>query len=217
MSNNFKLYIFDFDGTIADTMPHIVNCVLKIIQKFNLKPLSKEDVEKYSGAVLADALKHLGATDEQLPEIKKYYADIFFDDVSDIYLYDNFIDIIKALKDNGCLLAVASNRGRNTMIPLLKSLGIESYFDKIVCESDVENKKPNPDMINLILEELNISKEDTLVLGDTEFDIMMSNNANCKSCYVCHEGKAKEDVLQLKPDYVIYSFNELKNDNLKKS
>ena len=121
MSNNFKLYIFDFDGTIADTMPHIVNCVLKIIQKFNLKPLSKEDVEKYSGAVLADALKHLGATDEQLPEIKKYYADIFFDDVSDIYLYDNFLDIIKALKDNGCLLAVASNRGRNTMIPLLKS------------------------------------------------------------------------------------------------
>lgn len=217
MSNNFKLYIFDFDGTIADTMPHIVNCVLKIIQKFNLKPLSQEDVEKYSGAVLADALKHLGATDEQLPEIKKYYADIFFDDVSDIYLYDNFLDIIKALKDNGCLLAVASNRGRNTMIPLLKSLGIESCFDKIVCESDVENKKPNPDMINLILEELNISKEDTLVLGDTEFDIMMSNNANCKSCYVCHEGKAKEDVLQLKPDYVIYSFNELKNDNLKKS
>lgn len=198
-------------------MPHIVNCVLKIIQKFNLKSLSQEDVEKYSGAVLADALKHLGATDEQLPEIKKYYADIFFDDVSDIYLYDNFLDIIKALKDNGCLLAVASNRGRNTMIPLLKSLGIESCFDKIVCESDVENKKPNPDMINLILEELNISKEDTLVLGDTEFDIMMSNNANCKSCYVCHEGKAKEDVLQLKPDYVIYSFNELKNDNLKKS
>ena len=81
----------------------------------------------------------------------------------------------------------------------------------------MENKKPNPDMINLILEELNISKEDTLVLGDTESDIMMSNNANCKSCYVCHEGKAKEDVLQLKPDYVIYSFNELKNDNLKKS
>ena len=38
-------------------MPHIVNCVLKIIEKFNLNSLSKEDVEKYSGAVLADALK----------------------------------------------------------------------------------------------------------------------------------------------------------------
>ena len=215
MSNNFKLYIFDFDGTIADTMPHIVNCVLKIIQKFNLKPLSQEDVEKYSGAVLADALKHLGATDEQLPEIKKYYADIFFDDVSDIYLYDNFLDIIKALKDNGCLIAVASNRGRNTMIPLLKSLGIESCFDKIVCESDVENKKPNPDMINLILEELNISREDTLVLGDTAFDILMSKNANCKSCYVCHEEKAKDDVLKINPDYVIYNFLKLTDTILK--
>lgn len=217
MSKNFKLYIFDFDGTIADTIPHIVNCILKCIDKFNLKKLSYDNVEKYNGAVLADALKHLGATDEQLPEIKKYYADIFFDDVSDIHLYDNFLDTIKSLKDNGCLLAVASNRGRNTMIPLLESLGILSYFDKIVCESDVENKKPNPDMINLILEELNIDREDTLVLGDTAFDILMSNNAYCKSCYVCHEEKAKEDILELKPDYIIYNFNELKNDNLKKS
>ncbi len=215
MSNNIKLYIFDFDGTIADTMPHIVNCVLKIINKFNLKPLSKDDVEKYSGAVLADALKHLGATDEQLPEIKKYYADIFFDDVSDIYLYDNFADTIKSLKDKGCLLAVASNRGRNTMIPLLESLGILSYFDKIVCESDVENKKPNPDMVNLILKELDVSENDTMVLGDTGFDILMSKNANCKACYVCHDEKAKDDVLKLNPDYVIYNFSELKNNNLR--
>ena len=77
MSNNFKLYIFDFDGTMADTMPHIVNCILRIIKKFNLKPLSQEDVEKYSGAVLADALKHLGATDEQY-RILKSIMQIFF-------------------------------------------------------------------------------------------------------------------------------------------
>ena len=38
----------------------------------------------------------------------------------------------------------------------------------------------------------------------------MSNNANCKSCYVCHEEKVKEDVLELKPDYIIYNFSELK-------
>ena len=64
-------------------------------------------------------------------------------------------------------------------------------------------------MVNLILEELNVSREDTLILGDTGFDIMMSNNANCKSCYVCHDEKSKEDVLKLKPNYVIYNFLEL--------
>ena len=114
------------------------------------------------------------------------------------------------MKKKGCLLAIASNRGRNTIIPLLEFLGILSYFDKIVCESDVENKKPNPDMINIILEDLNINREDTLVLGDTKFDVLMSNNANCKSCYVCHEQKAAKEVLELNPNFVIHNFNELK-------
>ena len=215
MNNDIKLYIFDFDGTIANTVPHVVNCILKVIEHFNLKPLSYNDVEKFNGAVLANVLKMLGATDEQLPEIKKYYASIFLDDVSDINLYDNVLDTLKALKEKGCILTIASNRGRNTMIPLLESLGISSYFDKIICESDVENKKPSPDMVNMLLEEFNVDREDALVLGDTRFDIIMSNNANCRGCYVCHEEKAKEDVLELKPDYIIYNFKELKNRELK--
>ena len=87
---------------------------------------------------------------------------------------------------------------------------------KIVCESDVENKKPNADMVNVILKELNCSKEETLVLGDTKFDILMSKNADCKSCYVCHEEKPNEEVLILNPDFVIYNFNQLINNSFKK-
>ena len=87
---------------------------------------------------------------------------------------------------------------------------------KIVCESDVENKKPNADMVNVILKELNCFKEETLVLGDTKFDILMSKNADCKSCYVCHEEKPNEEVLILNPDFVIYNFNQLINNSFKK-
>lgn len=212
-NKNIKLLIFDFDGTLANTLPHIVNCILKCIKKFNLKPLSKEDVEKYSGAVLADALKHLGATEEQLPEIKKYYADIFFEDITDIYLYENVSDTLNELKQRGYTLAVASNRGKNTMIPLLESLDIIQCFDTIVGESDVENKKPSADMVELILKELNCAKDETLVLGDTRFDVLMSKNADCKSCYVCHDEKTNEDVLALNPDFVIYNFSELLEKN----
>ena len=212
MLNETKLYIFDFDGTIANTVPHIINCLLKCVKNFHLKPVSYEDIEKYNGSVLANVLKELGASEEQLPEIKKYYTEIFLDDLSDIYLYDNVLETLKSLKEQGYLLAIASNRGRNTMIPLLDSLGIHSYFDEIVCESDVENKKPSPDMVNRILDRLKVNKEDTLILGDTRFDIIMSNNANCKSCYVCHEEKASEEVLRLNPDLVIYNFKELIND-----
>ena len=213
-NNYIKLLIFDFDGTLADTLPHIINCIIKCIDKFYLRKLSADDIEKYSGAVLGNALKALGATDEQLPEIKKYYADIFFDDITDIYLYDNALETLKELKQRGYTLAIASNRGRNTMIPLLESLGILSFFDKIVGESDVKNKKPSADMVEIILKEFECSKDETLVLGDTKFDIQMCKNAGCKSCYVCHNGKANDEVMKLEPDFIIKDFKEISNNVL---
>ncbi len=208
-NKDIKLLIFDFDGTLANTVPHIINCIIKCIGKFELKNFSYEDIEKFNGAVLGNVLKELGASDNQLLEIKDYYTSIFFDDISDIYIYDNVLETLKELKKRGYILSVASNRNKNTMIPLLESLGILQFFDKIVCESDVENKKPSADMVEIILKEFGCSKDETLVLGDTKFDIMMSNNANCKSCYVCHEEKPNEDVLKLNPDFVIYNFREL--------
>lgn len=212
-NKNIKLLIFDFDGTLANTVPHIINCIIKCIDKFGLRKFSYEDIEKFNGAVLGNVLKELGASDDQLLEIKEYYTSIFFDDISDIYIYDNVLETLKELKQRGYTLAVASNRGRNTMIPLLESLGIIQYFDTIVGESDVENKKPSADMVELILKELNCAKDETLVLGDTRFDVLMSKNADCKSCYVCHDEKTNEDVLALNPDFVIYNFSELLEKN----
>ena len=211
MDKDIKLLIFDFDGTLADTLPHLINCVQKCIDKYNLRQFTKEDVHEYNGGVLGNILKEFGAKEEQVPEIEKYFASIFLDNIADICLYDNVSQTLKDLKQKGYTLAVATNRGRETIIPLLKSLGIISEFEIIISESDVENKKPNPDMINLILNKLNYSENETLVLGDTKFDILMSQNANCKSCYVCYDTKLDNDIVKLNPDFTIHNFKELNN------
>ena len=212
MYKNIKLLIFDFDGTLANTIPHIVNCILKCIEKFNLKKLSREDVLKYNGAVLADALKGLGATEEQLPEIKKYYTDIFMEDITDIYLYDNVKSTLENLKEKGYILTLASNRGRNTMIPLLEFLEIEDLFERIICESDVERKKPEPEMVEILLKETECTPEETLVIGDTQFDIIMGKNANSKTCLISYDGNIDEKTMNLHPDKIIYNLSELTSE-----
>ena len=216
MDDNIRLLIFDFDGTIADTMPHIINCVLKCIKKFNLKDLTEEDLQKYNGAVLANALKHLGATDQQLPLIKKYYAEVFLEDMADIHLYEGVKKTLLQLKRKGYILTMASNRGRNTVVPLLKTLGIYDMFEVIICESDVENKKPNPDMVEILMKEKKCNKDETLVIGDTSFDILMGKNANCKTCLVSYDGNIDNSILDIKPDNIIGNFNELLTTDLKK-
>ena len=209
MNNNIKLLVFDFDGTLANTVPHIVNCVLKCIEKFNLKKLTKEDVQKYNGAVLADAMKHLGATDDLLPKIKQYYADIFLEDMSDISMYDGVKETLLKLKQDGYILTLASNRGRNTVEPLLKHLDIDTIFTRVICESDVENKKPSPDMVEIIMEENGCNENETLVIGDTKFDILMGKSAGCMTCLISYDETIDNSILELKPDLIINNFKDL--------
>ena len=209
MNKNTKLFIFDFDGTLADTVPHIINCTLKCIEKFNLKKLTKEDILRFNGAVLADVMKMLGATDDDLPKIKKYYADSFLEDMSDIYLYDGVEETLLKLKEKGYILTLASNRGRNTVEPLLKYLGIENLFEKVVCESDVENKKPNPDMVEYLLKETGHNKNEAIVIGDTKFDVLMGKTAGCKTCLVSYTKNVDDSILELNPDFIIYNFKKI--------
>ena len=211
--NSKKLLIFDFDGTLADTVPHVIHCIQKCAKHFSLKELSYEEIEKLNGSVLADAMRALGAVDSQLPEIRKYYGEIFLEDLSDVILYDGVKETLSQLKRDGYTLALATNRGSNTLFPLLEFLGLKDLFTKIVCEDHVVNRKPSPDMVDLILEGLPFQKEDTLVLGDTLFDILMARNAECSSCYVCHSGNPSENVMEWQPDFVIYQFQELIQKN----
>ena len=204
-----KLVIFDFDGTLADTVPHVINCILKCINKFDLKKLSYEDVEKYNGSVLSDVLKALGAKEDMIPEIKKYYSEIFLEDLSDITLYPNVYETLVKLKEENIKLTIATNRGRNTMVPLLKHLNIEELIEYVICESDVENKKPHPDMVNKIKEAYDIESEEILIVGDTAFDVLLGKNSNCDVCAVYYNETPANSLVESNPEFIINNFVEL--------
>ena len=204
-----KLLILDFDGTLADTLPHVFQCVNKCVDKFGLRKIKDEDIPRFSGSFLEKILLDLGASEEQLPEIKKYYISIFMEDTSDIILFDGVKDTLSCLKKDGCKLAIATNRGRNTAEPLLEYLEIADMFDKVVCESDVSNKKPHPEMIEQILNDVGCNKTEAMMVGDTKVDIMIGKNSNVKTCLVSYKDSIDEEIKQLNPEYVINSFSDL--------
>lgn len=207
--NHKKLLIFDFDGTIADTTLHVIHCVQKCAKHFSLMEVSEENIQEFIGSALVDVMKKLGAREDQLTDIKEYYREIFLEDLSDILVYDGVKEVLEQLKARGYTLAIATNRGSDTLPSILEFIGITNIFSEIVCADHVINRKPHPEMVDLILNDLALKKEDTLVLGDTSFDILMAQNAGCDSCYVCHEKSPNESVMMLQPDFVIYQFKEL--------
>lgn len=203
-----KVFIIDFDGTIADTIPHIVNSIKKTIDKFNLKKLKYDDILKFNGAVLENVLLELGAQKEQLPEIKQYYRNVFSNNIEDIKAYPNVVETIKILKKQGNKIIVASNRGKESLNKLLKYLGLSNYLDLVISESDVVNKKPAPDMIYLAKEKLNIKNEEIFIIGDTKFDIKMGKNANCKTIGISYS-KQFSIFDEQKPNFIITNFKDL--------
>ena len=206
---NKKLLIFDFDGTIADTFMHIYNTFKRCIVKYDLNDISVEDFLKINGSSLIEILKFLGASVDNLEEIKIFYRKSFLDDISDIIIYDNVKDTLVKLKDMGFLLAIATNRDSNSLTYMLKEFGLFDLFDTFVGIDQVKDGKPDPGMIYLILNELGVSSYEVIMFGDTDFDVILGKNANIGTCYVCHTIDLDSKVIDCNPDYVIYNYNEI--------
>ena len=204
-----RLLILDFDGTLGDTFMHIYNTFKRCINKYNLNDISVEDFLKINGSSLIEILQILGASEDKIDEIRLFYRSIFLDDISDIILYDNVKEVLIELKNRGYLLAIATNRDSNSLSYMLKEFGMFDLFDTYVCIDQVENGKPDPEMINVILDRLNVKCENAIMIGDTNFDILLGQNAKVSTCYACHTKEEDKKVMKCNPDYVIYNFKEI--------
>ena len=204
-----RLLIFDFDGTLGDTFMHIYNTFKRCINKYDLNDISVEDFLKINGSSLIEILKILGASDDKIEEIRLFYRSSFLDDISDIILYDDVKETLIELKNRGFLLAIATNRDSNSLSFMLREFGMYDLFDALVGIDQVKNGKPDPEMINIILDKLNVSYEESIMIGDTNFDIILGQNAGVSTCYACHTNEEDKKVTDFNPDYVIYNFKEI--------
>ena len=91
----------------------------------------------------------------------------------------------------------------------LKKLGIDDWFDMVVGADSVTKGKPNPEPVLTVLNALGWDKEDTLVVGDADVDIMMGNAAGCRSCAVTYGNGSIASLKAAQPDYMIDDFKDL--------
>ena len=106
-------------------------------------------------------------------------------------------------------MTVASSKGKAAIIKILKKHKIEDIFSFIGGEEDVKNKKPSPDIVNLIINKLNYQPNECLVVGDTIFDIEMGKRANVDTCGVTYGNNTREELIMLNPKYLVDNFKNL--------
>lgn len=219
----YNVLILDFDGTLADTKESIVQTMKFVANQLNIKDIDEKHIQSLIGLPLERTLKDVFSLDKkQIQEAtllyRKHYNEIAIDTIT---LFDGVKETLQHLYKEGIELTVASSKGRESLIKILKKHHVHDMFSFIGGEEDAKNKKPSPDIVHHIIHMFDHHPSKYLVIGDTVYDIQMGQNAHIATCGVTYGNNTKEELQIQKPNYLIDHFKSLleiikKNDDSNK-
>ena len=174
---NYKLVIFDWDGTIMDSISKIVNCIRKSAQLLNIEPPSDTASKNIIGLSLENAMATLFPNhSEYHAELVNGYKQQYALDTTATPVFEHVAQVLNALKNQGVILAVATGKSRVGLERLLDESQLRHFFSATRTSDDAKSK-PAPDMLYQLLEELAISADEALMIGDTQIDMAMAKAA----------------------------------------
>ena len=173
------LLIFDLDGTLVDSSTTLINAINYVRSKKQLEPMDGKDIMH---GILTPGINmaHYFYGCEEIDPIyeqlfKEYYS---ANHEQELRLYDGVEEMLETFVQKGYSLALATNGYRVSTIEALKHLNIERFFDTVVCYDDVENGKPEPDMLYYLLGKYGVVASETLFIGDSQRDKLAAKAAN---------------------------------------
>jgi len=212
---NIKTYLFDFDGTLVDSMPTYVSAMLRILDE-NQISYDKDIVKIITPLGLmgtAEYFANIGVKmtkEEMIGLMRKYMLEAY---LYHIPAKKNVISVLKKLKDKGCNLNVLTASPHVTLDACLKRLGIYDLFTNVWSCDDFNTTKADPNIYKMAAEKIGESVENILFLDDNYNADKTAKTAGMQVCGV-YDDSSKEYVDEIKEiaDYYIYDFEELLNE-----
>lgn len=204
--SGIRLIIFDFDGTLGDSQKLITDTMLATIERLNLPMRSREECARTIGLPLKECFSSIiPMTDEQAEECAKVYSEIF--NVKNVpgvvKAFPGVVETLERLSSQGILMSIASSRSHRTLAKLMDELDLSKYITYLIAADDVVEKKPAAESVLKTLRHFNIEAHETLVVGDTEFDILMGRNAGTHTCGVTYGNGSKESLEAAKAEWIV--------------
>lgn len=182
-----KACIFDLDGTLTNTLESMTYSVNLTLEEMGLSKITKDQCRLFVGngaRVLTEkSLKAAGDTDaSRIEEGMEIYGRIFDRNCTyHVTPYEGIPEMLKALKDKGIHLAVLSNKPDRQTVKVVKAIFGEELFDYAQGQKEGIRRKPEPDGVWYLMEQMHVSKEECLYIGDSEVDAATGRNAGLKT------------------------------------
>ncbi|MEM7515590.1 MAG: HAD-IA family hydrolase [Planctomycetota bacterium] len=175
----YDVIVFDWDGTLMDSIGTIVACAQRTLGDLGLPPVSDGQIRDLVGLRLLTIAERLVASDDatlhgRFVEVYSRHWRTTFR--GELFPLPVSAAVLQALEDRGQMMAVATGKSRRGLEADLDSTGFRRFFatTRTVDESP---SKPSPGMLLEIMDELGVRPGKTLVVGDTTHDVLMARNA----------------------------------------
>ena len=209
--HNYKLVIFDWDGTLMDSVACIVSSVQATAKLMNMEPPTFEQAKQIIGLSLPKAMRVLfpQCDSEQEALLVQHYKHHFLTvNTTATPMFDNAVNLLSDLKSNNKLLAVATGKARAGLQRVWQLSDTAHFFHASRC-ADESISKPDPDMINSLLAQLNIQTHEAVMIGDTCFDMEMAQRAGVDRIGVTFGVHDHSILSQYQPRAIVDSLAEL--------
>jgi phosphoglycolate phosphatase len=195
------LIVFDWDGTLMDSEARIVNCLRAAFGELDLEPPRPEAARDVIGLGLEEALRRLAPgidlalTGSLVHAYRRHFLDL---DPTPSVLFPGVRQTLELLAEGGYRMAVATGKGRVGLEKALTETGLGPLFHATRC-ADETLSKPNPQMLLELMDELGADASATLMVGDTEYDMLMAKNARAHGLAVSYGVHPPERLMQHGP------------------
>lgn len=206
------LFIFDWDGTLCNSLDRIVASVQSAALDVGLPVPSSDSARSIIGLGLSEAMNSLfpnasGLDRDHLVAVYKKYFVSLADEMPST-LYEGAMYTLDSLKASGHKLAIATGKSRLGLTNVLEELGLTQYFDATRC-ADETKSKPHPLMLEQLLDEMGFIAAQAVMIGDTEFDLAMANKVGMPTVAVNYGAHSIARLEKCKPNMLVSDLREM--------
>ena len=208
---SYQLVIFDFDGTLADSERCVHAAMSAALQELGIHgDLSR--LKRQIGMPLDRSVRGLvDATldDETVARIINSYRRHHQALQHLIKPFPGVVAALRGLSQSRVQLAIASSKLSTAVHAVLDQFEIATLFAVVVGGEQVVHGKPDPEMVDMVLNALGRGRDEALLVGDTVFDVAMAQNARVDSCAVTYGNQTLEEISTARPTYIAASIEEV--------
>ena len=197
-----KMAVFDFDGTLVDSVPAIARGIQLANEEIGIAPVSYEMAKSIIGLGFKDIIPIVAP---DLPEseygrYKDIYVRYFLQSDPSLKLFPGVLELLRELQDAGIKTAIATGKSRKGLSRIVNRMNVWDYFDDSITADEA---LPKPDPLMLTMDEI-------VMIGDTEHDIKLGKAAGVRTIAVTWGAAPLERLEAYKPDAIVRTMEALK-------